>query len=298
MPLAQAHHCGLVAVGAELPRAVEVLGLNELRTGRIQCIQNVEFVLTAEIGHQRAAFGRRQGAVVDHHLGNLAIVTVLRLVELLSSQAIAPAALIACRGLRRNLTIHAQDIAQAILDLHGRTFAGRTNHDDGEAAVSDNLQRIIHIDFVVWGGRQPAKATLRRVRLVVMLEGKCFPPAAGVPGAEDHLALLTAALELQDEQGGRVRMFVERILGPRQHPSTTEGDRRPVACRGLVHHVRRRLLGPYREIEMPGRLIAPGDHRSAEVRVRGAVLGGIANSGVGAQPEAQVWAVGVGLAAG
>ena len=138
-----------VPAGVELPGAVEILGLHQQRAGGIQCVQHVEFVLAAEIGHQRAAFGRRQGAVVDHHLGDLAVVTALRLVEFLSSEAIAVAALVAHGGVSRgiHLAIRAQGIAQAVLNLHGGTLAGRAEHDDGEAAIGGNVQGVVNIDF-------------------------------------------------------------------------------------------------------------------------------------------------------
>ena len=80
MPLAQAHRGHGVPAGVDLPGAVEILSLHEHRAGRVQGVEHVEFVLAAEIGHQRPAFGRREGAIVDHDLGKLAIVTILRLV--------------------------------------------------------------------------------------------------------------------------------------------------------------------------------------------------------------------------
>lgn len=93
-------------------------------------------------------------------------------------------------------------------------------------------------------------------------------------------------------------MFVQRVVRPRQHPSAAESDRRPIACPRLARHVIRRLLGRRREIEMPGRLVAPDAYRSVEVRVRGAAVCGISKARVGPQPKTQRRTIRIGLAVG
>src|SRR5208337_4798897 len=184
--------------GVNLPRAIKIFGLHQHRVRRIQCVQHVEFVLAAKVTYQNAAFGRREGAVVDHHLGNLAIVTVLRLVELLPSEAIAATALVADRRLVRgnHFTIRAQGIAQAVLNLHRRTCAGRADYGTGETAVSGDVQRFVEVDLSVVGCGPPANVAQAAVEFVRALKGERFPLAAGVSRTEYEVAVVSAALDL------------------------------------------------------------------------------------------------------
>lgn len=168
MPLAQARCRGdLIPAKVDRPGAVEIFGLQQHRGGRIQGIQHVELVLAAEIADKRAAFGRREGTVVDQDLGNLPVVADQRLVGLRASKAIAMTALVADGRVSRGnrFSIRSQGVAQSVLHRHGGGLAGRLEHDDREAAIGHHLQGRVEIDRSVLGGGPPANITARGITL-------------------------------------------------------------------------------------------------------------------------------------